>query len=313
MRAATTVTMLRGLDAFADLTDDDLLVLADRARMEWVPPKTVLFHEGETDPWMFCLVEGSLVLTAADGRVHEITAGSAQAARPIARLKPRRYTARTLTPSRVVRIDASQLGDWAGASDGLSPDSVLVEEVDEPWPGQGAPGFEIEEIPEVVAEAATPAHLGHVAHLESGAIDLPSLPSIAMEARRIIDRDDTGVRTLAKVVLNDPAIAAKLIRVANSAVFHGKGTIESCERAITRLGLKTTRQLVVGFAMRELFKCDVPELQAEMVELWEHSAEVAAIAYVLARRLRIADPDEAQLAWLLHRYRAVPVLARDCP
>jgi putative nucleotidyltransferase with HDIG domain len=129
-----------------------------------------------------------------------------------------------------------------------------------------------------------------------------------MRARELIDRDDCDVDTLARLVLNDPSMAAKLIRAANSPVFYSTQGISTCDQAIVRLGFKTARHLIIAFAVRELFDFDAPALDSLVHELWDHSTEVAAIASVLARHTRAFDPGEAQLAGLLHDIGVVPVL-----
>ena len=261
--------LLRGLDCFSALSSDDLTVLASRARVERLPRGRRLFREGDADPWLYCLLEGSLLLEAADGRSHRLDAGTPAASQPVARLKPRRFTAHTTSACALLRIDVSELGDWQ---------SALVRRE------------ETREFDRTCAGA-------------------PGLPAIALEARRIIARDDADAAGLARVLLNDPAITAKLIRAANSPLFYGRGSVDSCERAILRLGLRTTRQLVVAFALREVFRFEQPALQGLAAALWEHSTGVAALSFVLARRVGGFDADEAQLAGLVHDIGAVPVLS----
>lgn len=294
-------TLLRGFDCFGSLSADDLTVLASRASTERLPSGRLLFREGDQDPWLFCLLEGSLRLEAADGRSHVLEAGTAAASQPVARLKPRRFTARTVTSVRVLRMDVSELGDWQTAiahaveGDGEMPSTpgLLLEE------------FDVEDI-----EALDTGPLQvHCQRIESGDLPLPSLPAIAIEASRIIDRDDASAPLLARVLLNDPAITAKLIRAANSPLFYGRGSVDTCERAVLRLGLRTTRQLVVAFALREVFSFKEPALQSLAAALWEHSTAVAAQCFVLARKVGGFDADEAQLAGLVHDIGAVPVLS----
>jgi HD-like signal output (HDOD) protein len=299
----------REFEAFSPLSDDDLLVLANRTQIKSIAKNKVLFRQGDQDAWIYCLVRGSLELTADDGRSHRLDAGTRQANQPVARLKPRRYTAKTTTPVRMMCIDGTELGDWHAAmlGSGFQVDEVHGESTD--WDlFQEYPGA-MPESPTVDAEtSAQQSGIDHYERLLEADLELPSLPAIALEARRIIDRDDSSVETLAKLVVNDPPIAAKLIKAANSPVFYGRGSIGTCELAILRLGLKTTRQLVMAFAIRDLFQAEAPKLRQLIGDLWEHSTKVAAMAYVLARRLGSFDPDEAQLAGLLHDIGIVPVL-----
>src|SRR5690606_4736040 len=80
--------------------------------------------------------------------------------------------------------------------------------------------------------------------------------------------------------------------------------------SVVRLGMRTTRQLVTVFAMREVFKTRRAPLQQEMEKLWRHSREVAALCWVLADHATRIDPEEAMLAGLLHDIGIVPVLVQ---
>lgn len=283
------IESLRQFEAFDGLSEDDLTVLATRASVRELRPRTVLFRHGDNDSWIYCLAEGALDLTAKDGRARRIEAGSHAASYPIASLRPRQYTATTLTRVQVISINGDDIGNWH---------EVLFNRT-----------FEVEELAELEVVEEQAGSLDECERLLGATIELPNLPAVALQAQRVIDRDDSGAALLARLVLNDPSITAKLIKAANSPVFYGRGNIETCERAIVRLGLKTTRQLVIAFAMRDLFKCESAQLHERMNALWEHSAEVAAIAFVLARSFKVCDPDEAQLAGLVHDIGGVPVLS----
>ena len=155
--------------------------------MDTLKPRSVLFHHGDEDPWMHCLVEGTLTLSAADGRKHEVSAGTPEASRIISRLKPRRYTATAVTPVKLVRIDGSGMGYWHTS---VAPSSVLIEEI-----------------------ASDEYAAGEELSIDDPAIDadqfqLPSMPGIAIKAKELIDRDDCDVDTVARVLLNDPSMTA---------------------------------------------------------------------------------------------------------
>ncbi len=282
------VEQLREFDAFSGLPDDDLLIMASRAQVKAYASGATLFQHGDEDARIVCLAKGTVELVAPDGRSHRIDAGTQRAGQPIARLQPRQYTATALTPIEVLCVNSEGFGNW----------HIPVN------PGH----YEVEEFGDTAFQVQDDAHHDHRESLKDAKLELPSLPTIALEARRIIDRDDAGVATVAKLVMNDPAIAAKLVKAANSPLYYGREAIDSCERAVLRLGLATTRQLVVAFAVRELFENQTPGLQSLMTELWAHSTEVAAICYVLSRKLKLFDPQEAQLAGLLHDIGVVPIL-----
>lgn len=274
--------VLERFPTFANLNREDMLVLASRSELVPVRKGAKLFKHGDSDPYMFLLLDGEIELVAGDKRSHRISAEGDNAGQIISRLKPRLHTAIAKTNCTLVRIDDDGIGYWHSS---LDTASVQVEEL----------------LDEAVLESGTGVSA-------DDDFELPSLPAIAFKARELIDRDDCDVDVVAQLLLNDPSMTAKLIRAANSPVFYGSQGVSSCDQAIVRLGLKTTRHLVVAFAVRQLFNFEEPALAEIVKGLWEHSTEVAAIASVLARHTRRFDPGEAQLAGLLHDVGVIPVL-----
>ncbi len=279
--------LLGTLAPFAHLDKDDLLVLAGRSELLALKTRGVLFERGDSDPWMYFVVEGGVRLVAADGRERAINGGTREALQPLAQLQPRHYHAVAVTPVTCLRVDVSGLGRLQPAD---SESQYVVEELNHDDDGAGG------------------ALSGrYQALLDRGGFRLPSLPHIAMDAVRAIDRDEADPRDLAAILINDPPITAKLIRAANSPLFHGLTLVDDCDKAIVRLGMKTARQLIVAFAMGELFKARDPALRQRLEALWQHSTQVAAIAMVLSRELRCLQPDEAMVAGLLHDIGSVPI------
>ena len=293
MDTNTLTRTLREFEPFDRLPDDELTVVVTRARVEGAKKGNQLFDVGDDDPWVFCLLEGSLDLISGDGRKIRIDAGTERARRPIAQLKPRKYSAITTSPVTLLRIDCSGFGEIAYALPTEDDFTVL----------------------EVESTCADPLHDVHCQHLLSGKLSLPSLPDIAVRTCRLVDQGEAGSDQVAKAVSSDQVISAKLMKVANSPLFYGQSTIANIERAVVRLGLSATRQLVVSFSLHELFQTSSSMLEQKMHALWEHSVEVAAICAVLSSGLKRFNPDEAQLAGLLHDISIVPILsyAEDHP
>ena len=281
------IDLLQGLQPFEQLARDELLVLAGRSEVVSLPRGGVLFDLGDQDTFMVFLLEGTVRLTAGDGRESTVDGGTRTAGRPLAQLQPRRYRGTAVTDLRCLRLDVSGLGEL----------QVVAERAQ----------YVVEEIFADPDDLTGDLVQRYDRMLAKGVFGLPSLPQIAMDAVRAIDRDDADARDIAKVLINDPPITAKLIRAANSPLFHGLRKVEDCDGAIVRLGMRTARQLIVAFAMGELFKARSPALRDRMASLWRHSTEVAAIAMVLSRELRCLDPDEAMVAGLIHDVGVVAI------
>jgi len=103
-------------------------------------------------------------------------------------------------------------------------------------------------------------------------------------------------------------MTAKVIRTANSALYGGLDAVDSCTKAVVRLGIRTTHRLVLSFALREVFTKGPREIRAALKDLWQHSTQVAALCLVLARLSGRFDPEQAMLAGLIHDVGVVAII-----
>ncbi|MFT4562106.1 MAG: HD-like signal output (HDOD) protein [Gammaproteobacteria bacterium] len=284
-----TPEAIRRFEPFRELEDDQIIILSSKSNVEHASAKFCLFERDATDHWVICLIEGTVELVAMDGATKLIEGGSEQARRPLAQLKPRKYTATAKSAIKYLRIDTSSLADL---NDLVTGSHYGIEEF----------GSEDEELS---SDVLWQQH----SDLLSGKLSLPSLPAVAMKVCQLIDRDDANVENLARTINADPAIAAKLIRAANSPMYRGQAPTDRCDKAVVRLGLKTTRQLISSFAVNELFSTNSPLLNKRMGVLWRHSTEVASICFVLAVKTKTLEPEQALLAGLLHDIGALPLLS----
>ena len=274
------------------LTEDQLVLLANRAERRRHGPGQRIVERGVRDGLDFFLISGQVELESADGRKHRIEAESEKAVNPIARLQPRMYTVTAVKPSEFLVIRQDMLNQL------LRSAPVQQVEMDS---GESTGETESEEH-HVLME--------FYAELRSNQLTLPSVPDVAWKVRRLVDREDTAAEQVANAVSADPAMAAKLVRACNSPLYRGFSDVRNVREAVIRLGMRTTRQLVTVFSMREVFRSQRPTLQKEMDRLWRHSREVAALCWVLADSATTIDPEEALLAGLLHDIGVVPVLVQ---
>lgn len=145
--------------------------------------------------------------------------------------------------------------------------------------------------------------------LASNRILLPALPEIAARAREAVADPAASAARMAKIIGADPALAARLLQVANTASYRGRAAVTSIQGAIARLGVKMVRNLVTALVMEQLYKVKLNEkLRTVQREVWKHSIRVAALSSVLASRLTHLPKDEALLGGLLHDVGKLPVL-----
>ena len=150
---------------------------------------------------------------------------------------------------------------------------------------------------------------------KTGKLKVPSLPEVAIKINKYVGDPNANIANMAKVIQMDPALAAKLIQVANSALYASHNRIDDCRSAVARLGMMTTRNMVMSFSLGQSFQIGSAVVRDIARQTWNKSSEVAAISYVLARVTMGMIPDKALLAGLVHNIGAIPILryAADIP
>jgi len=134
-------------------------------------------------------------------------------------------------------------------------------------------------------------------YLEKAAKDLPAMPLVAGQIVKAIDDENSSVDDIRTLVEQDPGLAARILRVSNSAYYGFPSEIRSVGHAISLLGGRTVRNLVLGASLKGSFR------RFGLMEklLWEHAAIAGPVAAAMAKRYgRGLDADEAFTAALLH-------------
>src|SRR3989338_795262 len=132
-----------------------------------------------------------------------------------------------------------------------------------------------------------------MANLESffASIKLPSMSEVAHALIQTLNDDDASVAQVRDLIAKDPALSAKLLRLANSAQFGLPRGVGTLDEAITMVGMSKVRTLALGACLSESFP-SLPDLDRK--EFWRSSMACAGYAQWLANRLGI----DGQMAWL---------------
>lgn len=139
--------------------------------------------------------------------------------------------------------------------------------------------------------------------LKDERLELPAFPEAVVRIQRMLQSPDTTTEEVVRVLGSEPALAARLLRMANSAEFRRMDTeVTDLRKAVARMGFNMVRSVAVAFAMRQLRRKDSysPEFQAELEKVWHDSLKIASICFVLAKRFTKINPDQALLTGLLH-------------
>lgn len=127
--------------------------------------------------------------------------------------------------------------------------------------------------------------------------DLPSVPAIASTVISLVEDPNASAEDLRALIERDPALTARILKVANSSLFGFSRRIDTLRHAIALLGFRTVKNLVLGSSMKEVFK------RFGLTErlLWEHATRSGAVAARLSEHPAIdVDSEEAFTVGLLH-------------
>lgn len=123
---------------------------------------------------------------------------------------------------------------------------------------------------------------------------LPTMPLVAAQMMELINAPETSAAALAKVVSKDPAVSARVLKIANSSFYSMSRQVTSLSTAVVILGERTLKGLVLAASMRGMNQSYGKIEQM----LWEDSMVCALGSRYLARKLGLADPEEAFMAGL---------------
>ena len=128
---------------------------------------------------------------------------------------------------------------------------------------------------------------------------LPSLPAVAIQILELTRDPNVSIKQIGKVVENDQAIAAKVLRTINSSYYGLASPCPSIQRALGYLGLNTVRSLVLGFSLVDSFRNSTEHAGFDLQSHWRRALFGATSARTIANRACCTDPDEAFIASML--------------
>lgn len=108
---------------------------------------------------------------------------------------------------------------------------------------------------------------------------LPTIPKVAQKLIESFSSEDVSIDQIARQLAADPALSAKLLRLANSAYFHVSRTIGTVEGALQMLGFVMVRNLVLGNGMVAAFR-NTPGI--DLKQFWRYNLYTACAARWLA-------------------------------
>ncbi len=148
--------------------------------------------------------------------------------------------------------------------------------------------------------------------LADGDIRLPSYPQVALRLQELLADEDTDADQLVRVLGAEPVLAGRIAAMAGSAALNPAGRkVADLRTAVVLLGHDALRTTTAAYAMAQIRQADeYRSIAAAVAELWQESAQRAAMSFVLARNAGVFRPDTAMLAGILAGVGKLYLLAR---
>lgn len=135
--------------------------------------------------------------------------------------------------------------------------------------------------------------------LVKNATNLISLPEVSLRVNELANDPNSTADDMGKVISQDPALVARMLRIANSAFYGLSMEVETITRAIAILGTNKIRDLVISTAASDTFD-GIPNSLITMQDFWHHSLYCGLLAQILSKKSKKANSESIFIAGLLH-------------
>lgn len=154
--------------------------------------------------------------------------------------------------------------------------------------------------------------MGLAADLNSDQLELPGFPDIVARLQRALADEKTSARDVVKLVASEPALAGRLVRLANSAAFNKSGReVSDLRAAIASLGFNVVRGQALDFALRQMEQQEwLRPIRPVLADVWKTSNGVAALSFAVAKHVPGVQADESMSAGLFHLVGKLYLFAR---
>lgn len=282
--------LLKKLAPIRDLDDYEIMQLEQCVLT--FSANSVVFALGQKSECIYYLLKGELELESDGGGSYVVSEGSALSNLPLNSGKVFGATAISRSPCLLLATPFSVMQWWKNKSQATQDENDNTKFIEVGLPK------EMQNIP--FAERFIQAY-------RKNELVLPSLPQVAIQLRKAMEQD-IGIAEAIKIVEIDALVVARLIQLANSAMYASTTPIKNCHDAVSRLGLKTTQKLVMGICMKHLFQGKSHQLAMKMQNLWKKNLLVSSLSFVLAQESGEVNPEDALLAGLVCDIGAVPLI-----
>lgn len=129
--------------------------------------------------------------------------------------------------------------------------------------------------------------------------ELVSLPEVVLRINEMVNDEHANAADISRVISQDPGLATRLLKIANSPMYGNMRQIDSINRAVTILGTKQIRDITISTTAAKVFE-GIPNDVISVADFWHHSLYCALLARSLAIHSKKANAETLFTAGLLH-------------
>lgn len=150
------------------------------------------------------------------------------------------------------------------------------------------------------------------AQVSRGELAFPTSARVALKLRQSLDDPNCHADAAARLVQAEPLLSARVVAIANSIIYNRSGRETTDVRmAVVRIGFRTVRSLAMALVTRQMAGQPAAQAYRDLADrLWEHTAHVASLAHVIARRVTHQDPETALFAGIVHEVGGFYMISR---
>lgn len=137
--------------------------------------------------------------------------------------------------------------------------------------------------------------------LNKGELELPMFPDSVIRIQQAFRTEEVNLDDVVRIISSDPALAARILQLSNSATMRAASEITEVRRAVIRIGNKLVQSSAIAFAIRQAERNEglSKDSRTALKAIWGESVELAARCYVIAKKFTKLNADEALLTGLL--------------
>ncbi len=128
--------------------------------------------------------------------------------------------------------------------------------------------------------------------------DLPTIPAVVTQVLQLLEQPDTRIEDVADLMLSDPVMTARVLKLINSPVFRPEREITSLKMALAYVEMRHIREVALTTSLIDAFGEDTGALK--LVSFWEHSFGVGMVSKIIAKIVGYEDLEKAYIAGIIH-------------